>query len=186
MRSTKSEPRDRPGAVEPALRRRGGGLRRRSAPRFALAAAVCASALGGCGDDGTGAGEPADVAGSWNLTAELSDAGLDCALADVPVLLLQTGDSLVVTSLGGAFSCPEAADPTLRSGFLDGGSGVGAVNGRRVTLRIAFGGDTELDASGELSGQSISGAASLSVSLGPNVGFVDLTGAFDMTRLASP
>ncbi len=135
-----------------------------------------------CGDDGGDIMGPSipSVAGPWAYDASsLNGSGLSCNVSGTSLVFTQSGGTLTGSHSGGTISC---AGPT-GTVSLPVGSGT-IVNGSVTSAgAVSFDLDTQdWRNTGTLSGNSISGTATVRIDLGSPTGVVTLSGNFSAAR----
>jgi len=115
--------------------------------------------LAGCASDSTGPKVP-DVSGTWTLSlTNMSGGGISCSSASGTTMMLsQSGTTFSGTYSGGTVICIGGGSSVTG----DVGTGVivnGAVNGDTVSFQID---GPDVPATGTISGDSMSGTATLS------------------------
>lgn len=133
-------------------------------------------AAAGCGSDSTS--PKIDLTGSWAYSAaNLTVSGATCSISGVSMTFAQTGNTFTGTvASGGLLTCTSSAgsdNQSLGSDVIANG----VVNGNAVQFDI---GSSDFHNAGTLSGNSISGTATINVNdSGVNV---VLTGNFSAVR----
>ena len=137
-----------------------------------------------CGDDGgdtTGPSIPS-VAGSWTYNASnLSGGGISisCSVSGTSLVLTQSGGTFTGSYSGGTISCSgETGTPSVPVG-----SGTVANGSVTSAGAVSFDFDTQdWQNTGTLSGNSISGTATVRIDLGSPTGVVTVSGNFSAAR----
>ncbi len=135
-----------------------------------------------CGDDGgdtTGPSIPS-VAGSWTYNAtNLSGSGVSCSVSGTSLALAQSGGTFAGSYSGGTISCSGPG------GTESNPAGSGTVANGSVTYAgaVSFDFDTQdWQNTGTLSGNSMSGTATVRIDLGAPTGVITLSGNFSAVQ----
>ena len=138
-----------------------------------------------CGGDDDGAGgmmgpSIPSIAGSWTYNASnLSGSGVSCGVSGTSLAFTQSAGTFTGTYTGGTLSC------TGPGGTVTGSVGSATVANGSVTTAgaVSFDFDTQdWRNTGTLSGNSISGTATVRLDFGSPTGVITLSGNFSAAR----